>query len=82
MKRNTEIQSQILTHTLTHMSFCRGCLEISGMNGNEGYWGGGISTIRALQESAKNFSPKTLFWGSPKIFFTPKLYHLISVPQY
>jgi hypothetical protein len=37
----------------------RACLGISGMNGNEGYWGGGISII------SQNF-PK-----SPSILFHP-----------
>jgi hypothetical protein len=37
----------------------RACLGISGMNGNEGYWGGGISII------TQNF-PK-----SPSILFHP-----------
>jgi hypothetical protein len=37
----------------------RACLGISGMNENEGYWGGGISTIN------QNFSK------SPSILFYP-----------
>jgi hypothetical protein len=38
----------------------RACLGISGMNGNEGYWGGGISII------SQNFpkSPLILFKDS------------------
>jgi hypothetical protein len=43
----------------SHMIFIRPCLGISGMNGNEGHWGGGISTI------SQNF-PK-----SPSILFHP-----------
>jgi hypothetical protein len=36
----------------------RACLGISGMTGNEGHWGGGISTI------SQNFpkSPSVLFY--------------------
>jgi hypothetical protein len=39
--------------------FFRACLGISGMKGNEGYWGGGISII------SQNFSK------SPSILFHP-----------
>jgi hypothetical protein len=40
-------------------SSLRACLGISGMKGNEGYWGGGISII------SQNFSK------SPSILFHP-----------
>jgi hypothetical protein len=60
LSRRMEIA--MLRYRLTQQAACsqlRACLGISGMNGNEGHWGGGISII------SQNFSK------SPSILFHP-----------
>jgi hypothetical protein len=58
-KQNIHIKTKPVEFKAPPRFSLRACLGISGMTGNEGHWGGGISTI------SQNF-PK-----SPLILFYP-----------